>query len=379
MSLTKIVATVGPAVESKETLRSLIETGASVFRFNLKHNNPQWHGRIIKKLQEIARERKKPLAILLDFPDPSLKNLEGLSMAAKYDVDFIALSLLESKKEIDKLRKKAKPLSLSAKIIAKIETKEALENLEEIIIAADGVMVARGDLGREIPLEEVPYYQKKIIKSCVEKGKPVVVATEMLESMIVNPLPTRAEVSDVANSVLDYTDAVMLSAETATGKHAKEAVLMAERICQFWEKNRPPAEDFNFEINHQTAAVCYSAYRLWLSPFCQREKVKAFLVLTKGGMTGHMLSRLRPNIPILTFVGNKKLRDRLCLLYGVIPLLLEEKGHFYKKRSAEDIGKILFRIRKEGYVKKGDRVILIYAEDWGKLGKTNIIRIQEIS
>ncbi len=378
MSLTKIVATVGPAVEPKETLSSLVESGASVFRFNLKHNNPQWHSRMIKKLQEIAREKKKPLAILLDLPDPNLKNLIGLSLAAKYDVDFLALSLLRSKKDIEKLKKKAKSFSLSAKIIAKIETKEALKNLEEIILAADGIMVARGDLGKEISLEEVPYYQKKVIKSCVEKGKPVIVATEMLESMIYNPFPTRAEVSDVANSVLDYTDAVMLSAETATGKHPKEAVLMAERICRFWEKNRPPIKNFNFEINHQTSAVCYSAYHLWLSFLGQKEKIKAFLVLTKGGLTCHMLSRLRPNIPILAFTPDKKLRDRLCLLYGVVPFLLEERGYFYKKRSAKDIERVLFKIKKEEYVKKGERVILIYAEDWGKLGKTNIVRIQEI-
>lgn len=378
MSLTKIVATVGPAVESKEALFSLVEAGASIFRLNLKHNNPQWHSQMIKKLQEIAKEIEKPLAILLDLPDPNLKNLVGLSLAAKYDCDFLALSLLKSRKEIEKLRKRVKSLSLSAKIIAKIETKESLKNLEEIIDSADGLMIARGDLGKEIPLEEVPYYQKKIIKSCVEKGKPVIVATEMLESMISKPLPTRAEVSDVANSVLDYTDAVMLSAETAIGKNPKEAVLMAEKICRFWEKNRPPIRDFNFEINHQTAAVCYSAYQLWLSPFCQKEKIKAFLIFTKGGMTAHMLSRLRPNIPILAYTPDKKLRDRLCLLYGILPIFLKEKGYFYRKRSAKDIGKILFQIKKEGYVKKGDKVIFIYAEDWGKLGKTNIVRIQEI-
>ena len=377
MTLTKIVATVGPATESKEMLSALVESGASIFRFNLKHNNPDWHSQRIKKLQEIAKEKRKPLAILLDLPDPNLKNLTGLSLAAKHDVDFLALSLLKSKREIEKLRDKARVLSLSAKIIAKIETKESIKNLEEIINSADGVMVARGDLGKDIPLEEVPYYQKKIIKSCLEKGKPTIVATEMLESMIFNPLPTRAEVSDVANSVLDYTDAVMLSAETATGKHPKEAVLMAERICQFWEKNRPPAKYFNFEITNQTAAVCYSAWQLYLS-FFQKEKVKAFLILTKSGLTSHMLSRLRPDIPILTFTDDKKLRDRLCLLYGVSPLLLREKGYFYKKRSAKDISKILFQIKKEGYVKKGERVILIYAEDWGKLGKTNIVRIQEI-
>ncbi len=202
----------------------------------------------------------------------------------------------------------------------------------------------------------------------------------MLESMIQNPSPTRAEVSDVANAVLDYTDAIMLSAETATGKYPQKAVAMAERICRFWEKKRPPVvRDFNFEIRHQTAAVCYSAYQLYLSLFCQREKVKSFLILTKGGLTCHMLSRLRPPIPILTLTSDRKLKDRLCLLYGTIPLRLEERGYFYKKRDPENIGEILARVKKEGLVKRGDKVILIYAEDWGRLGKTNIVRIQEVA
>ncbi len=172
MALTKIVATVGPAVESKEALYSLVESGASVFRFNLKHNLVSWHSKAIKRLQEISRETKKPLAILLDLPDPTLKNVSGLSLAARYDVDFLALSLLESKKEIEKLRKKIKALSLSAKIIAKIETKEALKNLKEIIDSGDGVMVARGDLGKQILLEEVPFYQKKLLKVALKKENP---------------------------------------------------------------------------------------------------------------------------------------------------------------------------------------------------------------
>ena len=168
------------------------------------------------------------------------ENLKGLSLAKKYDVDFLAISFVRDRSDIEFFKKQAKKLSLSAKILAKVETRQALDNFEEILDSADGIMVARGDLGKEIPFEEVPYYQKKIIKRCVERGKPVITATEMLESMINNPSPTRAEVSDVANAVLDYTDAVRLSGETATGKYPIGAVSVMEKVCRFWEEKRPP-------------------------------------------------------------------------------------------------------------------------------------------
>ena len=277
------------------------------------------------------------------------------------------------------MKRKIKEFSLSAKILAKIETKEALAHFEEILNCSDGIMVARGDLGEEIPFEEVPYYQKKFIERCLELGKPVIVATQMLESMIKNPLPTRAEASDVANSILDYTDAVMLSGETALGRYPLKAVSVMEKICRFWEKKRPPVSGFNFKLIHQTSAVCYSAYQMWLSPFCQREKIRAFVLLTKKGMSAHMLSRLRPDIPILALTPDKKLRDRLSLLYGISPLIFEEgKEDFYRKRNSVDIKKILTYAKKNNQLKKGEKVILLYAEDWGTLGKTNIIRIQEV-
>lgn len=382
MALTKIVATVGPATEKKETLCSLIKSGTSVFRFNLKHNTNRWHNDLIQKIKEAAKLTGQPIVILLDFPwriRKMAENLKGLSLAKKHDVDFLAISFVRDRRDIEFFKKQAKKLSLSAKILAKIETRQALDNFEEILDSADGIMVARGDLGEEIPFEEVPYYQKKIIKRCVERGKPVITATEMLESMIDNPSPTRAEVSDVANAVLDYTDAVMLSGETATGKYPVGAVSVMEKVCRFWEKKRPPISGFNFDFPNQTAALCYSAYQLWMSPFCQKEKVKAFVVLTKGGLTGQMLARFRPNLPIFALTHDKKLKDRLCLVYGIIPLLFEErKSNFYKKKSPADIGKILVKIKKAGGIKKGEKVILIYAEDWGTLGRTNVLRIQEI-
>jgi len=384
--LTKIVATLGPASEKKETISPLIKAGATIFRFNLKHNTSAWHSKIIKITQETAKKEKTTISILLDFPDSGennslskllAKSTNKLSLAAKHQADFLAISFVRKAKDIEFFKKLTKKFSLSAKIVAKIEAKEAIDNFEEILKATDAIMIARGDLGQQIPLEKVPYYQKKIITKCLETGKPVITATQMLESMTQNPSPTRAEVSDVANAVLDYSDAVMLSAETATGKYPVEAVKMMAKICLFWEEKRLSIPyDFNFEIKHQTAAVCYSAYQLWLSPFYQREKVRAFVVLTKEGFSARMLARLRPKIPIFALTNNSKTRDQLCLLYGVFPIFWPEKDS-YRKKAPKDIEKILTKLKKEGFVKKGDKIILIHAEDWGHLGKTNILRIQE--
>lgn len=382
MALTKIIVTVGPAVEKENVLSSLIRAGASVFRFNLKHNTLSWHNVCIQKVKRVAKRIGQPVAILLDFPNLQKKisiNREHLFIAAKEEVDFLALSFVRGKEDVEYLKKQAKNFSLSAKILAKIETKQALDNFEEILNSSTGIMVARGDLGVEIPFEQVPYYQKKIIKRCVEIGKPVIVATQMLQSMVKNPLPTRAEASDVANSILDYTDAVMLSEETAIGQYPLEAVSVMEKICRFWEEKRPSISGFDFKLTHQTAAVCYSAYQLWMSPFCQKQNVKAFVILTKGGMTAQMLSRLRPHLPIFALTNDRKLRDRLCLIYGVGPLVFEGgRTDFYRKRSSADIEKILIYAKKAGQIKKGEKAIVLYAEDWGTLGKTNIIRIQEV-
>jgi len=477
MSLTKIIATVGPAVEKKSTLISLIKAGVNVFRFNLKHGSYKWHSNCIKNLEQASNETSTSIANLLDLQGPEIsigklpekglkvkkgdkvtfvkkntlvpsknaipaseslfqhtitkgkklfiddgkikfeilkstknslfakvirggiimnrkginvpglevsfssllaKDVKGLSLATKHEIDYLALSFVRSKKDIQILRKEVKKLSLSTKILAKIETPQALANFEEILEASNGIMIARGDLGIEIPLEQVPYYQKKIIKRCVEVGKPVITATQMLESMADNPFPTRAEVSDVANAVLDYTDTVMLSRETSTGKYPLKTVMVIEKICRFWEKKRKPPRHFNYDLTHQTASICYSAYNLWMSSFCQKEKVRAFVTITKKGATTQMLSRLRPNLPILGLTDDKKVRDQLCLLYGVTPLLKEKGKDLYRKRSAKDIEGILGYIKKKKNFKKGEKVIIIYAEDWGTKGKTSVVRIQEI-
>jgi pyruvate kinase len=194
--------------------------------------------------------------------------------------------------------------------------------------------------------------------------------------MTEHPLPTRAEVSDIANAILDYADALMLSEETSIGKYPQKAVSIMAKIATFWERKRNLPYGINFEIDHQTKAVCYSAYQMWQTPFCQRAKIKAFLVLTKGGMTAQMLSRLRPKIPIIAITDDKYLAKRLSLVFGVFPFYL--KIDVYKKKGVADIKKLLAIVKKEGFAKSGEKVILIYAEDWKSKGQTSVIRVQEI-
>lgn len=372
MKLTKIVVTVGPAIEKEKILYRVIKSGANVFRFNLKYNTPQWHRKMLLLVRSCAKKAKKTIATIFDLPKSDLKTVKKFLPYITKEVDFLALSLIKNEKEIEAIKK----FNLRAKIIAKIETDQAVKNFEGILDKSEAIMVARGDLGKHIPLEKIPYYQKKIIKRCIEKGKPVITATQLLKTMTDKPFPTRAEISDIANAVLDYTDAVMLSEETAVGKYPVKAVLTMAKVVKFWEKERPPVSGFEFEIDHQTKAVCYSAYQMWLTPFCQRAKIRAFLVLTKGGMTAQMLSRLRPKLPIVAITNDKFLARRLSLVFGVFPFYLD--FDIYKKKGAKDIKKLLEIVKKEGFAQSGEKVILIYAEDWKSKGKTNVIRIQEI-
>jgi pyruvate kinase len=372
MKLTKIVATLGPATDNEKIIAQMIKNGVDVFRFNLKHNDPRWHQKTLSVVKRCSKKVKKTVATMFDLPKSDLKTIKKFLPYMKEGVDFLALSLIKSQKDIEIIKK----LKLKTKIIAKIETDQAIKNFEKILEKAEAIMVARGDLGKYIPLEKVPYYQKMIIKKCIEKGKPVITATQMLKSMTENPFPTRAEVSDVANAVLDYTDAVMLSEETAIGKYPLEAISTMVKVVEFWERERPSISAFDLEIDHQTKAVCYSAYQMWQTPFCQNHNIKAFLVLTKGGMTVQMLSRLRPKIPIIAITNDKFLTKRLSLVFGTFPFYL--KFDVYKKKGVADIEKFLAIVKKEGFAKSGEKIIAIYAEDWKNKGQTGVIRIQEI-
>lgn len=256
-SKTKIVATMGPASFDKDVIRKMAKHHMDIVRLNFSWGNNDWHIEIIKKIREIAEELNISLPIIQDLSGPrvqeggshhfggssdtsiiTIKDIEDLSFGISQKVDYIALSFVGKADDVILLRKLIKEKGGNQKIISKIERKEAVLNLEEIIKESDGIMVARGDLGNEFPIEEIPFVQHLIIKKANQAGKMVIVATQMLLSMVENPIPTRAEVSDVAYAVLDGADGIMLSEETTIGKYPVEAISVMERIALIAEKNQ---------------------------------------------------------------------------------------------------------------------------------------------
>jgi pyruvate kinase len=238
-------------------------------------------------------------------------------------------------------------------------------------------MIARGDLGVEIPAEEVPFYQKLIIKKCIEKGVPVITATQMLESMTLKPVATRAEVSDVANAVYDFTDAVMLSGETASGKYPLESVRLMTNIITFIEEQNKVTDirnRFNYELNDNYQMICDSAFNLYKVLKSKSQKVKGFIVFTQSGKTSRMLSRYRPHVPIFAFCPDENLVRKISLGYGVKPVLqksLENKSEIVK----EDIEDALKNLEEKGYAEKGDLFIIIHGDYWGSNGGASTIRL----
>ena len=256
-SETKIIATIGPASEKKEVISELVKHHMDIARLNFSWGNYEWFANVIKNIRECATEQNRNVQIIQDLSGPRVqdndghhyggneeqdvmteKDTENLDFGIKQNVDYIALSFVGKAKDVIELKKLIKEKGGEQKVIAKIERKIAFENLDSIIKETDAIMVARGDLGNEFPLEEIPFIQHEIIQKCKEAGKMVIVATQMLLSMENNPTPTRAEVSDVAYAILDGADGVMLSEESAKGKHPIEAIAMMEKISLVAERER---------------------------------------------------------------------------------------------------------------------------------------------
>ena len=234
---TKIIATIGPASENSSILNQLIRAGVDIFRFNLKYSTIEGHSQIINKVRKVASEQSRSVQILIDLPCFSFS--EGINLAVSKKPEYVALSYIKQADEITRFKRGIDKTELSASIIAKIETKEALNHFAEILNETDAIMVARGDLGKSIPIEKVPFAQKEIVLACKEADKMVIIATEMFLSMTSNKEPTRAEVSDVANAVLEGSNAVMLSEETSIGKNPVEAVKIMSKIiyeAESWQK-----------------------------------------------------------------------------------------------------------------------------------------------
>lgn len=307
----------------------------------------------------------------IDLPSLVADDLVKLDMAAKNKVDFVALSFTRTKQDVEILREEMKKRQVEAMIIAKIESQPALDHLTDIISAADGIMVARGDLGIETPIERLAFEQKKMILECRKNRKPVIVATQMLQSMCDNPRPTRAEATDVANAVFDLTDATMLSQETASGSFPEKSVATMARICAWNEKHTTPS--WIDPVEERTTDTIVHAV-LPIVTDTKKDTVDAIVVLTETGYTARCVSSCRPGVPIIAVSDNKKTIEMLTLSYGVLPVLLS----FPQQGSITTTADVISQLTVLALLKKGDKVILIHGSTWKKPGLTNTVSLLEV-
>lgn len=309
----------------------------------------------------------------IDISIPSLtkKDIKDLNFAVKQGVDFIAMSFVRSARDVEEVISRLRALGSQADVIAKIEKPDAVKAIDEIIEETDGIMVARGDLGIEIESERVPLIQKDIIESCKQVGKPVITATQMLESMIEQPRATRAENSDVANAVLDGSDAVMLSGETAVGQYPVEAVGEMSKICRSVESNTSRIyHNLKYEkpewkekqVVESIADSCVSV--------ADNVDAKVIGTLTHSGNTARRIAKFRPNVPIVAFTENETVINQLELVWGVIPIKIQEITD--SDKSLQIMGQ---KLADKGFVEKGDRIILTTGVPLAKRGSTNMITV----
>jgi len=469
---TKIVATIGPACESREALEALLLAGVNVFRLNFSHGDPEQKAEWIKHIREISKQHKRPVAILGDLQGPKIrtglmrdggqqltagqevqittddiegadgliptiyrslpqdvipgdqillddgqleltvvrvadgrvycrviiggllkdrkginlpgvkvsapalteKDLQDLQFCIAQEVDWVALSFVRTAAEVKRLKKLISQQDSSLKVVAKIEKPEAVDNFDEILAATDGVMVARGDLGVEIPSEKVPLIQKMIIRKSNAVGKPVITATQMLESMIGNPRPTRAETSDVANAILDGTDAVMLSGETAAGIYPQAAVKVMDRVARDVEGDpqlltRRQEQLFSFEEHSSlTEAIGQAACRV-----AESVGAAAILAFTQTGSTAALVAKYRPNLPILAVTPTTKVRRQMALYGGVRSLKVPIQG-----TTEEQIHSVETAVLDSGLLNQGDIVVITMGSPLSAPGTTNLLKVHRL-
>ena len=468
---TKILATIGPASNNYETIKSLAAAGANVFRLNFSHGSHEIHQEVINIIRRINEEDNLNLGILQDLQGPKIrvgemenngveinpgdqititndpvignaklvstvyqnlpndvvtgdriliddgnlevvvndtdgknvnctvihggilksrkginlpntkvsapslteKDIEDLRFGLSQEVDWIALSFVRSSEDIIDLRKRIEAERKVCKIVAKIEKPEALENIDSIIEATDAIMVARGDLGVEVPMEIVPLWQKRIVEKCKLACKPVIIATQMMESMIVNPRPTRAETNDVANAVLDGADAVMLSAETASGKYPVNAVKAMCSIIRYLEEN---AEIYHnlYKIPEDEENFMSDNLILMAARLSRNVKAKAIVGITSSGFTGFRLASHRPSANIFVFTRNKNLITQMSLVWGV-------RAYLYSKQESTDatFEDIENTLKKDGFVKTGDVIINTASMPLASKGRTNMLKLHVVA
>lgn len=471
MKNTKIVATIGPASESEEVLRTLFREGVNVARLNFSHGSHEEHKIKIDRIKKLRREMDLPIGIMLDTKGPEIrlgdvdgevtleigdefiltsedlmgnKKIASISYKTLYkdvkvgdkiliddglvellvkaidgekiitevensgpisshkgvnvpgvdiklpalterdildikfgieeDVDFIAASFIRSREDVLAIRKVLEEeKDFTTKIISKIESQKAVELIDEIIEVSDGIMVARGDLGVEIETEAVPIVQKKIIKKCNIAGKTVITATQMLDSMIRNPRPTRAETNDVANAVLDGTSAVMLSGETASGKYPERAVVTMRKICEYTESTVDHNEILENRIkdveNSMTNSIGRSACVI-----ARDLHANAIITATTSGNTSRAIAKFRPETPIIASTPFEKIKNQLSLVWGVRPVKV-----LNFKDTDNLIDASMEVAVKKGFLKSGDLVVLTAGVPTGIAGSTNLLKIENVS
>jgi pyruvate kinase len=469
---TKIVATLGPASESEETLLALMNSGADVFRLNFSHGKLEEKAELIRRIRNLSRRRRQAVAILGDLQGPKIRtglmkegalelepgkevtittrkvlgegglipttysalpgdvsrgdsvllddglmelevleatgeevrcqvkvggilknrkgiNLPGVRVSAPAltgkdredlqfcmaeGVDWVALSFVRSSADVLQLKNILIQEKSDIQVIAKVEKPQAVTNFEAILDASDGIMVARGDLGVEMNPEKVPLIQKRIIRSCNEAGKPVITATQMLESMIEHPRPTRAETSDVANAILDGTDAVMLSAETASGKYPVEAVALMVKVALDVEGDPDLREKVFHPIpevrgyRRMPEAIGQAACRV-----AENVGASAILAFTQTGSTAAMVAKYRPAMPIYAVTPSQAVRRRLSLYAGVRSIRVDIEGDTEAQiRSVEQA------VLDAGVLKKGDVVVITMGSPVSAPGTTNLMKVHRL-
>lgn len=304
-----------------------------------------------------------------DLPGVTEKDKQDLRFGLEHGVDWVASSFVRSAEDVIPLRKVMRQAGKRAPVIAKIERPEAVKNIASIVEAYDGIMVARGDLGIEMPIDEVPVIQKNIIRHCNRLGKPVITATQMLDSMMSNPRPTRAEVTDVANAILDGTDATMLSGETAVGQYPVESVKIMDSIARRIERSQEfrtgCASKLSYPVRDVTEAIGESAARL-----AEDIGVAAIITCTFGGTTARLVSKYRPAARIVGAASNEETARVLTLSWGISPIFVE-----MAKDTDELITNAVEAACENRLVKKGDRVLVLAGVPVGVPGNTSLIRV----
>jgi pyruvate kinase len=375
----KIVCTLGPASSSPEVVESMLKGGMDIARFNLAYGTLQEHSQLISEVRSLSQKLKLPVGILLDLPGLKLghgdiKAVFGqhLNFALIEDADFVALSFISSVRQVREVKQLLRKMKADIPVIVKIEQARALEESGAMIEAGEGIMVARGDLALDISIEKVPMAQKRLINEANRQGKPVITATQMLESMVRSATPTRAEAADVANAVLDGSDALMLSEETAIGSYPVEATetmvkiaLEAEALFPYEEILHKRWQDVLPEVNDAAArAACQMAHQV---------QARAIIAFTTGGTTALRVSKYRPYHPILAVTPSASVVSRLSLAWGVLPLKKPEPANL------EEVFELASKAALEtNLAKRGDLIVIIAGIPLGVPGSTNLVKIHSI-